>query len=59
MHNSTFSVAQYGMLSFPLTTGVKADYTGKEVIVKTHIAAHSKCLIIPMEKNAIQEGNIT
>lgn len=43
MHNSTFSVAQYGMLSFPLTTGVKADYMGKEVIVETHTAAHSKC----------------
>lgn len=43
MHNSTFSVAQYGMLSFPLTAGVKADYMGKEVIVKVHTAAHSKC----------------
>lgn len=35
MHNSTFSVAQCGM-PFPLTTGVKADYMAKEVIVKTH-----------------------
>lgn len=36
MHNSTFSAAQYGILSFPLTRGVKADYMAKGVIVKTH-----------------------
>lgn len=54
MHNSSFGVAQYGMLSFPLTTGVKADYMGKEVIVKTHTAAHAKFDFVkqfPMEKN--------
>lgn len=52
MHNSTFSVAQYGILSFPLTMGVKADYMARGVIVKTHTAARSKCCypVIPREK---------
>lgn len=36
MHILTFSVTQYGMLSFPPTTGMNADCMGMEVITKTH-----------------------
>lgn len=51
MHNSTFSVAQYGTLSLPPTTGVKADYMGKEVIVKTQA---TKCDSLWGEKKKSQ-----
>lgn len=57
MHNSAFSMAQCEMMSFPLTTGVKADNMGTEIIVKIQTTECDSVTIFQRNTIAISGQN--